>query len=95
VATRHLTWITYWVLAIGTPFAKIGRTQYHADRDGRWHGKAELARRGVREWSTGCMYPVRLICVRLGDAEHDRTEHELRDAARVTPDREWFDLRAL
>ena len=48
-------WITYWVWAVGTPFVKIGRTQYQADRDGRWQGKAELARRRVREWSTGCM----------------------------------------
>jgi hypothetical protein len=54
-------WITYWVWAVGTPFVKIGRTQYQADRDGRWEGKAELARRRVREWSTGCMYPVQLI----------------------------------
>jgi hypothetical protein len=88
-------WITYWVWAVGTPFVKIGRTQYQADRDGRWQGKAELARRRVREWSTGCMYPVQLIRVHLGDAEHEGIEHELREAARVTREREWFDLRCL
>jgi hypothetical protein len=39
------------------------------------------------------MYPVQLIRVHLGDAEHECDEHALRDAARVTPGREWFDLR--
>jgi len=86
-------WITYWVWAVGTPFVKIGRTQYQADRDGRWQGKADLAGRRMREWLTGCMYPVQLIRVHLGDAEHEGNEHTLRDASRVTPDREWFDLR--
>ncbi len=84
--TPGAMWITYWVWAIGTPFVKIGRTQYQADRDGRWHGKAELAQRRVREWSTGCMYPVQLIRVHLGDAKDEGTEHELRDAARVSLD---------
>ena len=88
-------WITYWVWAIGTPFIKIGRTQYHADRDGRWQGKAEPARRRMREWQTGCMYPVQLIRVHLDDAGHEGNEHSLRDAARVTPGREWFDLRRI
>ena len=86
-------WITYWVWAVGTPFVKIGRTQYQVDRDGRWQGKADLAGRRMREWLTGCMYPVQLIRVHLGDAEHEGNEHTLRDASRVTPDREWFDLR--
>jgi hypothetical protein len=31
----------------------------------------------------------------LDDAEHDEAEHTLRGAARVTPEREWFDLRRL
>lgn len=92
---RGSLWITYWVWAVGTPFVKIGRAQYQADRDGRWHGKAELARCRVREWSTGCMYPVQLIRVHLGDVEHEGIEHELREAARVTREREWFDLRYL
>lgn len=86
-------WITYWVWAVGTPFVKIGRTKYEADRDGRWRGKAELARRRMNEWSTGCMYPLQLIRVHLGDADHEGTEHAVRNAARVTPGREWFDLR--
>jgi hypothetical protein len=88
-------WMTYWVWAVGTPFVKIDRTQYQADRDGRWQGKAKLARRRVREWSTGCMYPVQLIRVHLADAEHEGIEHSLREAARVTREREWFDLRRL
>jgi hypothetical protein len=37
--------ITYWAWAVGTPFVKIGKTDYVADRDGRWSGKGELARR--------------------------------------------------
>lgn len=82
------------VWAVGTPFVKIG-TPYQADRDGRWQGKAELARRRVREWSTGCMYSVQLIRVHLGDAENEGIEHELREAARVTRERERFDLRCL
>ena len=86
---------TYWAWAVGTPFIKIGRTQYQADQDGKWRGKAELARRRIRDWSTGCMYPVQLIRVYLGDDQHERVEHELRKAARVTPEREWFDLRRL
>jgi hypothetical protein len=84
-----------WVWAVGTPFVKIGRTQYQADRDGRWQGKAELARRRVREWSTGCMYPVQLIRVHLAGAEHEAIEHDLCGAARVTREREWFDLRRM
>jgi hypothetical protein len=88
-------WITYWVWAVGTPFVKIGRTQYQADRDGPWQGKAELARRRMKEWQTGCMYPVQLIRVHPGDAEHEGNEHTLRETARVTPGREWFDLRRM
>lgn len=88
-------WITYWAWAVGTPFVKIGRTEYQADRDGRWRGKRELAERRIREWSTGCMYRVELIRVHLGDAEHEGIEHELRAKARVTAGREWFDLRRL
>jgi hypothetical protein len=88
-------WITYWAWAVGTPFVKIGRTQYQADRDGRWRGKAELAERRIREWSTGCMYSVRLLRVHLDDAGHEGVEQALRAAARVTPEREWFDLRRL
>lgn len=88
-------WITYWAWAVGTPFVKIGRTRYEADRDGRWRGKAELAQRRIREWATGCMYPLRLIRVHLEDSEHEGIEHALRAVARVTPEREWFDLRRL
>jgi hypothetical protein len=88
-------WITYWAWAVGTPFVKIGRTRYEPGRDGRWRGKAELARRRIREWATGCMYPVRLIRVHLDDSEHEAIEHALRAVARVTPQREWFDLRRL
>src|SRR4051794_38709572 len=44
-------WITYWAWAVGTPFVKIGRAQYQADRDGRWRGKAELAQRRIQGWS--------------------------------------------
>src|SRR3954451_19422671 len=60
-------WITYWAWAVGTPFVKIGRTQYQAGHDGVWRGKAELARRRIGAWSTGCMYPVDLIRVHHGD----------------------------
>jgi hypothetical protein len=41
------------------------------------------------------MYPVQLIRIWLDDAEHEATEHRLRNSARVTPEREWFDLRRL
>lgn len=88
-------WITYWVWAVTTPFVKIGHAQYQADRDGRWRGTAELAQRRVSDWSTGCMWTVQLIRVQLGDAEHEGVEHALRAVARVTPEREWFDLRRL
>jgi hypothetical protein len=88
-------WVTYWAWAAGTPFVKIGRTRYQAGGDGVWRGKAELAERRIREWSTGCMYPVILIRVNLDDAEHEGVEHALRTQARVTPEREWFDLRRL
>lgn len=88
-------WITYWAWAVGTPFVKIGRTQYQPDRDGRWRGKRELAERRLREWSTGCMYPLCLIRIHLDEAEHEGAEHAVRVLARVTPEREWFDLRRL
>lgn len=87
--------ITYWAWAVSTPFVKIGKTDYAADRDGRWRGKAELARRRISMWSTGCMYKVKLLRVQLGDAGAEKLEHRRREAARVTPDREWFDLRRL
>jgi hypothetical protein len=70
-----------------------GRTQYERDRDGKWRGKRELAERRIGGWSTGCMYPVQLIRVALGDVDHEGAEHALRADARVSPDREWFDLR--
>jgi hypothetical protein len=92
---RGPLWITYWAWAVGTPFIKIGRTQYQAGHDGVWRGKVELAKRRIREWSTGCMYPVQLIRVHLGDAGHEGVEQALREVARVTPAREWFDLRRL
>lgn len=85
--------ITYWAWAVGTPFVKIGRTQHEPDKDGKWRGKRELAERRIAGWSTGCMYPVQLIRVALGDSAHEGTEHALRAGARVTPEREWFDLR--
>lgn len=88
-------WITYWVWAVGTPFVKIGRAQYQADRDGRWRGKRELAERRIRSWSTGCMYPVELLRVHLADSAHEASEHGLRASARVMREREWFDLRRL
>ena len=87
--------VTYWAWAVGTPFIKIGKTEYAADRDGRWRGKAELARRRINRWSTGCMYKVELLRVYLGEEGREKLEHGRREAARVTPDREWFDLRRL
>lgn len=92
---RRRFWITYWTWAVTTPFVKIGRTQYVADRDGRWRGKEELARRRIQQWETGCMYELELIRVHLGDDGHERDEHALRAEARVTRNREWFDLRRL
>jgi hypothetical protein len=88
-------WITYWAWAVTTPFIKIGRTQYEADRDGKWRGKRELAERRVRAWSTGCPWTLQLIRIQLDDGTHERTEHLLRESARVTPEREWFDLRRI
>jgi hypothetical protein len=49
----------------------------------------------IRERFTGCMYLVQLLRVHLDDAEHEGVEQALRAAARVTPEREWFDLRRL
>jgi hypothetical protein len=49
----------------------------------------------VKEWSSGCTYPLQLIRVHLGDAEHEGAERTLRDAARVTVGHEWFDLRRI
>jgi hypothetical protein len=43
----------------------------------------------------GLHVPVQLIRVRLADAGHGGIEHDLREAARVTREREWFDLRRL
>ena len=77
------------------PLSRSAGLNTKADRDGRWRGKAELAERRIREWSTGCMYRVELLRVHLGDTEHEGAELVLRAAARVTPEREWFDLRRL
>jgi hypothetical protein len=38
---------------------------------------------------------MQLIRVRSDDAEHEGAEHRLRGASRVTPEREWFELRRL
>ena len=59
--------------------------------------KQHLARRRVREWSTGCTYPVQLIRVHLGNVARENSEHALRRMRHANPEvqrQQWPDENA-
>jgi hypothetical protein len=96
--------VTYWAWAEGTPFVKIGQTQYahvkviqSPDGSGRRvviRGVLQQADDRVDNWTTGTPWAVRILRVHVDDKRHERGEHARYAAARM-PGREWFDLRRL